>query len=156
MRQGKYFFKNIIRICADRFCDIFQGKNNLKRIIKSKVKFIEEKISNNEEIENERIDEIIKLIETISYSKRDFEINVLYAKMILLINDEHSLDDAWWILSNMSTKEKGNFEWNFLMAKVNFEMGIYNEAKQYFNEAMKIDENDNRIKKLLKKYFEFF
>ena len=125
----------------------FHLQNN---IIRNKVKSIEKTILNNNEIENKKIEKIITLIETLPYEKRKFDLNILYAKMILLKHDEHSLDDAWWALTNIEGRD--NFEWNYLLSKITFEKGIYDEAKNYFNAAMKINGNDKRIKELAIKY----
>ena len=75
---------------------------------------------------------------------------MLYAKAILWKNDEHSLDDAWWILNIMEDIGNNNFEWNYLMAKIIFEMGIYEEVNIYLNKAMEMDINDKKVNELLK------
>jgi tetratricopeptide (TPR) repeat protein len=121
-------------------------------IIKNKMKNIEEDIISGKKLKEEEIDEIIGLSEAIEV--KDFEINMLYAKAILLKNDEHSLDDAWWILSNMN-EGKNNFECNYLLAKIGFKMEIYEEALKYIEEALKIDGNNEEAQKFYKKCLEY-
>jgi tetratricopeptide (TPR) repeat protein len=111
------------------------------------MKKIEESIIQGEEARNKGIDEIINLIETIE--EKYFNLNMVYARTILLKNYEHSLDDAWCILSNID-EGKINFEWNYILAKTKFEIEIYEEALEYIKNAIKINENNNNLKKLYK------
>ena len=117
--------------------------------IKDKVKYLEEITMNYEKTKDKLVDEILGLIESIP--EKDFELNMLYIKAILCKNDEYSLDDALWILKNMDDNIKNDYEWNYLMAKINFEIGVYDDAKEYVDKIIGIDENDNKVKELSKK-----
>ena len=115
--------------------------------IKNKVEHFEKATFEYKKIKIALVDEILGLIESVS--ERDFELNIIYAKIILWKDDEYSLDDAYWILNNLEDGGKNNFEWNYLMARINFEMNIYKDAKKYID---KIIETDNyEVKELSKK-----
>jgi tetratricopeptide (TPR) repeat protein len=86
-----------------------------------------------------------------STEEKDFDLMILYVNIILKENKEHSLDDAYGILSSIEKEGVNNFDWNYLMAKVDFQMGIYDKGIEYVKKALEINTANGEAKKLFDK-----
>ena len=118
-------------------------------LLKKTINELNNEITSCEITIQKNIEKITKLME--STEEKDFDLMILYVNIILKENKEHSLDDAYGILLSIEKEGINNFDWNYLMAKVDFEMGIYDEGIEYVKKALEINTTNGEAKKLFEK-----